>query len=85
MSRLIHQIINEFASAGGPPADVDAFVEACEDRYFSDDVDGEIEVLEDGVLIRIMDEFAGTSDAYKVLLDETWRVRRMIPFVEVYV
>ena len=84
MSRLIHQIINEFDSAGGPPADVDAFVEACEDRYFSDDVDGEIEVLEDGVLIRIMDEFAGTSDAYKVLLDETWRVRCMIPFVEVY-
>ena len=49
MSHLIHQIINEFASAGGPPADVDAFVEACEDRYFADDVDGEIEVLDDDV------------------------------------
>ena len=50
-------------AAGGPPADVDAFVEACEDRYFTGDVDGEIEVLEDGVLIRVMDEMAGTSDA----------------------
>ena len=85
MSHLIHQIITEFASAGGPPADVDAFVEACEDRYFADDVDGEIEVLDDGVLIRVMDEMAGTSDACKVVLDDTWRVRRMIPFVETYV
>lgn len=85
MSHLIHQIINEFASSSGPPADVDAFVEACEDRYFTGDVDGEIEVLEDGVIIRVMDEFAGTSDAYRVILDESWRVRRMIPFVETYV
>ncbi len=84
MSHLIHQIITEFASAGGPPADVEAFVEACEDRYFADDVDGEIEVWEDGVVIRVMDEIAGTSDACKVVLDDTWRVCQMILFVETY-
>ena len=51
----------------------------------ADDVDGAIEVLDDGVLIRVMDEMAGTSDACMVILDDTWRVRRMIPFVETYV